>query len=53
MADSTSDQGKVNAEYILNGEAIRVGSGDGAIAGKAWADDLVSATATPLRVLSC
>ncbi len=52
-ADSTSDQGKVNAEYILNGENIKVGSGDGATAGKAWADDLVSTTATPLRALSC
>ena len=52
-ADSTSDQGKVNAEYILNGERIKVGSGDGATAGKAWADDLVSATAMPLRIFSC
>ena len=51
-ADSTSDQGKVNAEYILDGENIKVGSGDGAIAGKAWADDLVSSVATPLQVLS-
>ena len=51
-ADSTSDAGKVNAEYILNGQNIKVGSGDGARAGKAWADDLVSVTATPLRVLS-
>lgn len=52
-ADSTSDPGKINAEYILNGVNIKVGSGDGATAGKAWADDLVSITATPLRVLSC
>ena len=52
-ADSTSDPGKVNAEYILNGENIKVGSGDGATAAKAWADDLVSDTATPLRILSC
>ncbi len=51
-ADSTSDQGKVNAEYILSGKNIKVGSGDGATAGKAWADDLVSATATLLSVLS-
>lgn len=52
-ADSTRGEGKVNAEYILDGTRIKVGSGDGAIAGKAWVDDLVSATATPLRVLSC
>lgn len=52
-ADTGSDPGKVNAEYILNGLNIKVGSGDGAIAGKAWADDLVSPTATLLCVLSC
>ena len=52
-ADSTSDQGKVNAEYILDGENIKVGSGDGAIAGKAWADDLVNSLATSLHVFSC
>ena len=41
-ADSINSPGQVNAEYILNGENIKVGSGDGAKVGKAWADDLVS-----------
>lgn len=52
-ADSTCDPGKLNAEYILDGRKIKVGSGDGAAAGKAWVDDLVSATAPPSCVLSC
>ena len=41
-ADTGSSPGKVNAEYILNGKNIKVGSGDAAKAGKAIADDLVS-----------
>lgn len=49
-ADTGSDPGKVNAEYILNGQNIKVGSGDAAKAGKAIADDLVSITATQHRV---
>lgn len=52
-ADSTSDQGKVNAEYVLDGTQIKVGSGDGASVGRAWADDLVNPLATPHRVPSC
>ena len=52
-ADTGADPGRVNAEYILNGENIKVGSGDAAKTGKAIADDLVSTTATRLRVLSC
>ena len=51
-ADTTADPGKLNAEYILNGANIKVGSGDGARAGKAWADDLVSTTVPPYSVLS-
>ena len=49
-ADSTSDQGKLNAEYILDGKNIRVGSGDGAKVANAWADDLVCSTASLLCV---
>lgn len=52
-ADTGVGQGKLNAEYILDGRNIKVGSGDGAKAGKAVADDLVSTAATRLRVLSC
>lgn len=52
-ADSTSDAGKVRAEYILDGTKIKVGSGDGATAGKAWADDLVNAATSPLGRWSC
>ncbi|KAI4231791.1 MAG: hypothetical protein LQ349_005388 [Xanthoria aureola] len=33
--------GKVNAEYILNGQNIKVGNGDAAKTGKAVADDLI------------
>ena len=40
-ADTSPAPGKLNAEYILNGQNIKVGTGDGAKAGKAWADDLV------------
>ena len=52
-ADTGGGSGKLNAEYILNGQNIQVGSGDGAKAGKAIADDLVSAAVTRLRILSC
>lgn len=48
-ADTGADPGKVNAEYILNGQNIKVGSGDAAKTGKAIADDLVSITATQNR----
>lgn len=41
-ADTGSGQGRLNAEYILNGEKIKVGTGDAAKTGKAVADDLVS-----------
>ncbi|KAL8789566.1 MAG: hypothetical protein Q9195_006743 [Heterodermia aff. obscurata] len=41
-ADTTADPGKIYAEYILNGANIKVGSGDGARAGKAWADALIT-----------
>ena len=51
-ADLTSNPG-FNAEHTLDGRNIKVGSGDGAAAVKAWTDDLLSATATPPRVLSC
>ena len=47
-----SEAGKLNAEYILNGQNIKVGSGDAAIAGKAASDDLVSVATTRFRVLS-
>lgn len=51
-ADSGAGDGKVNAEYILNGLNIKVGSGDAAKAGAAAAQDLVSTPATQVRVLS-
>lgn len=51
-ADTGRNPGKVNAEYILNGKNIKVGSGDGALAGKARADDLVSTTTAPYFVPS-
>ena len=51
-ADTGANPGKLNAEYILDGRNIKVGSGDGAVAGKAWADDLVSTTPAPYSVLS-
>lgn len=41
-ADTGAGSGKLNAEYILNGQTIKVGTGDGQKAGKAVADDLVS-----------
>ena len=43
-ADTLSDAGKLNAEYILNGRNIKVGSGDAARAGAAAAADIVSTT---------
>ena len=51
-ADTGGDPGKLNAEYILNGANIKVGSGDGPRAIKAWVDDLVSTTVPPYSVLS-
>lgn len=41
-ADSVGVAGELQAEYILDGRNIKVGSEDGAKAGKAIADDLVS-----------
>ena len=41
-ADTGFREGKVDAEYILDGRNIKVGSGNGAKTGKAIADDLVS-----------
>lgn len=41
--------GKVDAEYISDGRNIKVGSGDGATAGKAIADDLVSHYSDSIR----
>ena len=52
-ADSTGVAGELQAEYILDGRNIRVGSEDGAKAGKAIADDLVSTTVNRFRVLYC
>lgn len=51
-ADSLGAAGELNAEYILDGRKIQVGSQDGAKAGKAIADDLVSTAVDRLRVLS-
>ena len=51
-ADTGVDPGKLQAEYILNGQNIKVGSGDAAKAGAAAAQDLVSTAATRLCVLS-
>ncbi len=52
-ADTGGGAGKLNAEYILDGQNIKVGSGDAATAGAAIAQDLVSTSLTQLRVLSC
>lgn len=52
-ADTGGGAGKLNAEYILNGQNIKVGSGDGARAGRAIADDLVRTAGTQRRLLSC
>lgn len=41
-ADSIGVAGELQVEYILDGRNIKVGSEDGAKAGKAIADDLVS-----------
>lgn len=49
-ADTGGGSGKLNAEYILNGQNIKVGSGDAAIAGAAAAQDLVSTAVTRTRV---
>lgn len=51
-ADSIGGAGELHAEYILDGRNIQVGSDDGAKAGKAIADDLVSTAVNRLRVLS-
>ena len=51
-ADTGAGQGKLYAEYILNGQNIKVGSGDAARAGAAAAQDFVSRAAIRLRVLS-
>lgn len=42
-ADTTSEAGVLHAEYILDGQNIKVGSGDAAKAGAAAAADMVSA----------
>ena len=52
-ADTGDNPGKVNAEYILNGANIKVGSGDAAKTGKAIADDLVNTAPTQRRIRSC
>ena len=51
-ADTGAAPQRLNAEYILDGVNIKVGSGDGEKAGKEVADDLVSPTAIRLIVLS-
>ncbi|KAI4208870.1 MAG: hypothetical protein LQ351_008135 [Letrouitia transgressa] len=40
-ADTGGNEGKLNAEYILNGKKIKVGSGDGAKSGREVANDLI------------
>lgn len=40
-ADTTDIVGRINAEYILDGKNIKVGSGDAARAGAAASQDLV------------
>lgn len=52
-ADTGSGQGKLNAEYILDGEKIKVGTGDAAKIGKAVANDLVSTGNIACSVLWC
>ncbi|KAL9104901.1 MAG: hypothetical protein Q9163_000218 [Psora crenata] len=41
-ADTGSEEGKLNAESILDGEMIKAGTGDAAKTGKAVRDDLVT-----------
>ncbi|KAL8671114.1 MAG: hypothetical protein Q9168_004383 [Polycauliona sp. 1 TL-2023] len=41
LTADTGQQGKVNAEYILDGQKIKVGNGDAAKTGKAVAEDLI------------
>jgi hypothetical protein len=50
-ADSVGVAGELQAEYVLDGRNIKVGSDDGAKAGKAIADDLVSTAVNRLHVL--
>lgn len=50
-ADSTGNAGELHAEYILDGRNIQVGSQDGAKAGKAISDDLVSTAVNRVPVL--
>lgn len=45
-ADTTSEAGRLQAEYIMDGTKIKVGSGDAARAGAAAAADLVSTKVT-------
>ena len=52
-ADTGAAPQTLNAEYILDGVNIKVGSGDGEKAGKAVANDLVNLAATWVLVLSC
>jgi len=42
-ADTGSGPGKLFAEYILDGQSIKVGNGDAVRAGTAFSQDLVSA----------
>jgi hypothetical protein len=42
LTADTNEAGALNTEYILNGQSIKVGSGDAAKAGAAAAKDLVS-----------
>ena len=42
LTADTNEAGVLNTEYILNGQNIKVGSGDAAKAGDAAAKDLVS-----------
>ena len=51
-ADTIGTAGKLHAEYILDGQNIKVGSGNAAKAGAAAAADIVSAK-TCLPIYSC
>ena len=51
-ADTPGDPGVVQAEYILDGRNIKVGSGDGERAGRELADDLVSIILLSVPALS-
>jgi hypothetical protein len=49
-ADTSTEKGKLSAEYVLDGRNIRVGDGSAAAAGKAIRDDMVRNSMRGLRI---